>query len=162
MSSFIVTAQGFFKERKTILEPDSPVPVRDEYIYTDTLREARIFGSRNKATQYMEKHGLVGFVYNPWAQAENLEPKYEVRKKHRYGFEEGPKIEEYIPVKAWQKGDSDVAFLNMKKEEKRELYTFEEAKQKALELNRQVIEQYMAKIAEIENITEEDARRLTW
>ena len=132
MNNYIVTNFGFVKcvtfNKETFTHTVE---------YTDKLRCAQAYTSKS-ARGVMEKHDLIGFIYNPYAQ-EAVRDMYEVKKKSRYGFmdeeEKAEMIDEWQVVKAFMVNETDANFLQSRKLAGRDLLTLEQAQAKAIELN---------------------------
>jgi len=139
MNIFIGTSFGFIKgvifdrECGNIIE------------YTPHLRYAATFKAGG-ARAFMSKYDIVGFLYNPYAQ-EPVRDMYEV-KKDGFSWDDESKdsIKEWKVRKAIMINESDVNWLNSKKLEGRDLMSFEEAQQKAIDLNLAMLNEVQLKL----------------
>jgi hypothetical protein len=105
---FAVTSKGFIKDRiVTIVDNRKNV----EIIYTDKLRHAKQFNSKNKAIQFLENNGLEGFAYSPHEQ-EPIRDKFIVTRRTNHYIQHTNDIYEWIVEKASMLNKTDVVFLN--------------------------------------------------
>lgn len=130
MNNYICTSFGFVKSITFNYETQTY-----NIEYTDRLRHARAYNSKS-AKKLMEKHDIVGWIYNPYAEEHVGEDKYEVKQNKSYGYIHKDKVEvnEWHVVKPWLCSESDAIFLN-KRIKTPEYMSLEEAQAKAIELN---------------------------
>jgi hypothetical protein len=147
MNNYIVTNFGFVKSVTF-----DKITLQHTIEYTDKLRYAQTFNNKG-ARAFMEKHDIIGFIYNPYAE-EPVRNMYEVKKRHRYEFEEClDKVEEWQPVKAIMVSESDANFLQSRKLAGRNLMTLGEAQALAIELNTRMLEELQAKVQKQKELT---------
>lgn len=142
MNNFIVTAQGFVKSISFDKETKTYV-----IEYTRHIRNAQLYKTKG-ADITMKKHGIVGFIYNPYKE-EPIRNMYEVRKTHRNFYDDNynDAIQEWEAVKAIMVSDTDAGWLQSRKSKAKDLLTLEEAEAKALELNTAMLKELEAKIS---------------
>ena len=140
MNIFIGTSFGFIKG--VIFDKATGITVE----YTPHLRYAQTFKAGG-ARAFMAKYDIVGFLYNPYAQ-EPVRNMYEVKRdtSFRWDDENNDIVKEWTVRKAIMISESDVNWLNSKKLEGRDLLSFEEAQQKAIDLNLAMLEELQVKL----------------
>lgn len=138
---FAVTSNGFLKDVITTVVDKN---VSKEYIWTDKIREAKIFTSRAKVLNFLESNNLQGFVYNPYEQ-EPIRDKYMVIKRNNNHYEDTHKIHEWIVVKAVMLHRSDARYLNGM-DNMSNFYDLEEAQRIANERNNEMLLELTEKI----------------
>ena len=141
MNNYIVTSLGFVKSvtfEKQIL--------KHVVEYTQHIRYAMPMKKKG-ANQLMQKHNIVGFVYNPYAE-EPIRSLYEVKRDSESYWDDANKeaIKEWKVKKAFMINECDANFLQSRKLSSRELLTFEEATQKAIKLNQAMLEELQKKL----------------
>lgn len=141
MNNYIVTSFGFIKgisfNKETYVHTIE---------YTDRIRNAKEFTGK-AAKVFMEKHDVIGFIYNPYSE-EPLRNMYEVKRQppRWYDTDSTNEVMEWKAVKAMMAHDTDVSFLNTRKSNRDHLMTLEEAERKALELNQDLAQRLTEKI----------------
>ena len=140
MNIFIGTGFGFIKGVKF-----DKVNGSTEIEYTPHLRYAQTFKA-NGAKAFMRKHDIVGFLFNPYAQ-EAVRDMYEV-KKDGFSWNDNDKnaIKEWKVQRAIMVNENDANWLQSKKLAGRDLLTFEEATQKAIDLNQAMLAELQQKL----------------
>lgn len=139
MNSYIVTNFGFVKLISFDRESQS-----HKIEYTDKLRYAMTFKT-NAAKAFMEKHDIIGFIYNPYAE-EPVRNMYEVKMDESFSWENKDCISEWKPVKALMVNESDANFLHARKLSSHNLMSLEEAQAKAIDLNTAMLKELNKKI----------------
>jgi len=153
--NYICTAKGFVKGT-SLHEPTKTTLVE----YTEKLREAKQFSTKS-GLQFLERHGIEGWVWTPYAQ-DPVRDKYVVKRVRKYGFEydsedeRRDEIEEWQPVRMFMAHDSDVSFLTSKKLQSDEGMGFEEAKAEALRRNTEMLQELMNKMDNLKTQKEND------
>ena len=127
MNNYICTRFGFIKS----ITFNNSIKAYNIY-YTKRLRYAQAYNSKS-AKKLMEKHDIVGWVYNPYVEDHIGHDKYEVIKNKSYRGENN--VDEWQVVKACSVNDSDASFLHTKKLKSEDYMSLEEAQAKAIELN---------------------------
>ena len=128
---FLTTSKGFFKN--TLFNKETGIR---EFVYTDKLREARNFRNSKKAKLFAEKYSLIEyFIYKP-KEEQHFKDLYEVNLKPLLKFN---KIECYSCDKLFINTYNDVDFLNGKESPENKGLSFEEAKQKVINNNLEII-----------------------
>ena len=132
-----------------------PDTLEIEVLYTEKVRDAQAFNTK-AALKFMEIRNIEGFVWKPYEQ-DVVRNMYEVKKRHRYNFEdyEEQEVDEWMPVKAIMRSHSDIAFLSHKEVDLKGLMTFEEAKAEALRRNIEMVGELNEKINELTTKAEE-------
>jgi len=144
MNNFIATSFGFIKGVKYTPELGTQIE------YTPHLRYAQTFKAGG-GKAFMERHDIVGFLYNPYAQ-EPVRGMYEVKKEgFSWDRDDRDSIKEWKVVKAIMISESDVNWLQSKELKGRDLLSLEEAQQKAIELNNKMLEELNNKILKQKN-----------
>lgn len=138
---FAATSNGFLKE---IITTVIDKKVSKEYIWTDKIREAKVFSSRSKVIKFLESNNLQGFAYNPH-QEEPIRDKYIVTKRRNSFSKEIHKIEEWIVEKAVMLNRSDAKFLNGM-DNMSNFYGLEEAQRIVNERNNEMLLELTEKI----------------
>lgn len=141
MNNYICTNFGFVK---TILFDVETKTTKIEY--TDRLRYAKAYNNKT-AKNIMEKHDIIGWIYNPYAENHIGRDMYEVRRDTP-SWENPDKLGEWREVKAWSTNDSDAEFLRTRKLKADDYLTLEQAKAKAIELNRKMLHDLYNKLSE--------------
>lgn len=146
MNNYICTNFGFVKAILYDIETRT-----SKIEYTDRLRYANAYNSKT-AKNIMEKHDIIGFIYNPYAENHIGRDMYEVRRDNP-SWENPDKLGEWRAVKAWSTNDSDAEFLRTRKLKADDYLTLEQAQAKAIELNRKMLHDLYNKLGEqiIEN-----------
>lgn len=138
--NYICTSFGFIKEINKL--PYDPFYQKNfEIEYTDKLLNAKRFNSKN-AKRVMELYNIVGFIYKPYEE-------FFIDNEKQYTISKINSIDEYIsdinvsvpfyrPVK--DQKISDASYLNNNRFKMNTLYSYEEAKQKSVELNKKTVE----------------------
>ncbi len=148
MKNYICTAKGFVQGVR--FDNDS---LKHEILYTDKVRYAQQFKT-NGATKFMENHDIKGFVWKPYEQ-EPIRNMYEVKKVHMAWKEEkGEKVEDWRPVKAIMRSESDIAFLSHGNADN--VMTFEEAKTEALMRNNEMLGELNEKVTNLKELKENE------
>lgn len=128
---FLTTSKGFFKS--TFFNKETGIR---EFVYTDKLREARNFSNSKKAKLFAEKYSIKEyFIYKP-KEEQHFKDLYEVNLKPSLKFN---KIECYSCDKLFINTYNDVDFLNGKESPENKGLSFEEAKQKVINNNLEII-----------------------
>lgn len=140
-NNYIVTNFGFVK---CIAIEGQGMEIKHVVQYTDKLRYAQLLSAK-VAKKIMERHDIIGFLYNPYAE-EPVRNMYEVKKRTNYFEETEQAINEWQPVKAFMISESDANFLQSRKLNGRDLMTLGEAQAKAIELNTKMLEELQAKL----------------
>lgn len=139
MNNFIATSFGFIK----CVRYDKNLGNVIEY--TPHLRYAQTFKAGG-AKAFMERHDIVGFLYNPYEQ-EPVRGMYEVKKAgFNWDGDDKDSIKEWKVVKAIMVSESDANWLQSKKLAGRDLLTLEEATQKAIKLNEEMLAELQQKV----------------
>lgn len=141
--TFAITALGILKEKKITIVENRPVV---EYLWTNKLREGKIFSSRTKALDWLKINGFDGFAYNPKEQ-ENIKDRYiVVKRRNPYSFEdESITVNEWVVEKAIMLNASDLYFL-MGRDDSAKSYELEEAKAICRERNLAMLKDLTEKI----------------
>ena len=131
---FITTSKGFVKG--AIFNKETKETTVE---YVDRLRYAQAFSAK-PAVAFLKKHNIEGFLYNPFEQ-EPVRDMYKVVKRSEYSImnERDNLTQEYYVQKAIMENDTDISFLLSGKRKAVDLMTFEEARDKAIELNSKMI-----------------------
>ena len=147
--SYITTGLGFVQGIEYNQMEQNP---RGECVilYTPHLRYAKYF-TKKAGLNFIKNKNLIGFIYNPIAE-EPLRDLYEIRKKQNLHscvaneYKQIDLIDEYIVQRAVMKSETDIKFFQSGKLVKDSLYTFEDAKAKAIEMNEAILNQLQEKI----------------
>lgn len=128
---FLVTSKGFFKN--TLFNKETGIR---EFVYTDKLREARNFRNSKKTKLFAEKYSIKEyFIYKP-KEEQHFKDLYEVNLKSSVNYDE---TECYSCDKLFKNTYNDVDFLNGEESPENKGLSFEEAKQKAINNNLEII-----------------------
>ena len=130
---FLTTSKGFFKS--TFFNKETGIR---EFVYTDKLREARNFRNSKKAKYFAEKYSIKEyFIYKP-KEEQHFKDLYEVNLKSFTNYDE---IECYCYScdKLFINTYNDVDFLNGEESPENKGLSFEEAKQKVINNNLEII-----------------------
>jgi len=108
-----------------------------------------LWHSSKEGKTLIEKHAINAFLYNPYGE-EPVRDMYEVVKRNAFAEkaynDDDHQVEEYFVRKARMVNDSDVSFLMSGKLKSSELLTYEEATQKAYDLNQKMLKELQSKI----------------
>ena len=149
MKNYICTAKGFVMGKR--FDPDT---LETEVLYTEKVRDAQVFNTK-AALKFMENRNIEGFVWKPYEQ-EAVRHMYEVKRiRMAWKEDKDEKIEEWQPVKAIMRSESDIAFLSNGNASVEGLMTFDEAKAEALRRNIEMISELNEKINELTTKIEE-------
>lgn len=143
MNNYIITGFGFIRELYTEYNSESN---ELELIveYTNKIRYAKVYKTK-RAKQLLEKHDIVGFVYNPYEE-EPIRDMYSVKKRKCYINDDENLVDEFYIKREVMINETDVKFLQNKKFEVDGLLTHEEAVQKVYELNQKMLTELTSKI----------------
>jgi hypothetical protein len=140
-NNYIVTNFGFVK---IIAIEGQGRDMKYVIQYTDKLRYALPLSAK-VAKKIMERHDIIGFLYNPYAE-EPVRNMYEVKKRTRFFEETEQLVYEWQACKAIMISESDANFLQSQKLQGRDLMTLGEAQAKAIELNTKMLEELQVKV----------------
>jgi hypothetical protein len=141
MNNYIVTNLGFVKSVTFNKET-----LKHVIEYTDKLRYAQPYKTKN-ANNAMKKHGISGFIYKPF-EAEPVRNMYEVKLRTNWHIlgTKNHSIKEWMVERAMMVNETDVAFLSNGKLNSSKLFSLEEAKLRALELNQAMLNELQEKV----------------
>jgi hypothetical protein len=140
---YIVTSEGFLKDSFFDKEKLSKC-----FIYTNKIREAKIFKCNKSAKDYIEKNNLNAFIWNLKEQ-EPIKDKYRIRRRSSYincnTFERTHDVLEYCIERIVNEHNSDLTYLknNLKIDE---YYNFEQAVEICKEKNLKMLAELKYKI----------------
>lgn len=139
MNTFICTAQGFVK---SFHFGKNALPVAE---YTTNIREAKRYTSKDALRIVNDQNAnIIGFLYNPWKE-EPIKDMFEVVLEQSYELE-NDEYPVYKVQKAVMKKETDVNFLLHKKLAITDLLSFNDATEKAKQLNIAILEKLKNKI----------------
>lgn len=153
MNNYICTSFGFIKSITFNNE------IKTHAVeYTNKLRDAHTYTSKS-AKKVMQKYDIIGWIYNPYAEEHVSEDKYEVKQNKSYGYAHRDKVEvnEWHAVKVWNYNDSDARFLNERKLKTPEYMSFEEAQEKAIELNFKMLNKLQNELSKQIEVTKKNS-----
>ena len=128
---FLTTSKGFFKN--TLFNKETGIR---EFVYTNKLRKARNFRNSKKAKLFAEKYSIKEyFIYKP-KEEQHFKDLYEVNLKSSINSDG---IKCYSCNKLFINTYNDVDFLNGEESPENKGLNFEEAKQKVINNNLEII-----------------------
>jgi len=145
---FIVTNNGFLKECAF-----NELTFKKDFVFTNKLREAKIFGSSSKAKKFIKNNNLEAFVWNT-KEEEPIINKYRVvRRKEFYNyndFKNTHEVLEWYIEKIKMEFKTDIKFLNGSLN-KEEIFDYEEAVKICYERNLKILDEIQYKITNHSN-----------
>lgn len=150
---FLVTAKGFFKEiikEKTHDEAGKFIGFKREIFYTDKLREAHVFSTKGKATEFAKRNEIEGWAWSP-KEEEPIKNKYEVVRRNGYssfrvGEQQDHNVLEWYVREVFMDANSDIRFLQTGNAENPNYLSKEDADRLCLQKNLDALNELKRKI----------------